>query len=397
LIRSVALYSKYFLCTIASPHKTRAALLSATDLYMTDHRPPANDEVESAVESALQWLLHSQASNSEGGFATYDFAGGYTSPYPETTGYIVESLLMWPELRQKPEIRQSAEKALQWLLAIQKPSGGWQGGYLHENRPEIVFNTGQVIRGLLEGYVHLGGQHYLDAATRAADWLVSIQHPEGYWNRHVYLNEIRVYDTYVAAPLYKLGKITENQGYKDAALKNANWVVGSQLLKNGWFQNADNSKKHNHRPILHTIAYTLDGLLDLALATGDGVWLDAALTTATALKAALLQDKRLKGRYDKRWYGQRSICNTGVAQCAVIFAKLHLHYRAKIWKDAYNMLVNYLLHHQIRTPGVPYLHGGITGSSPLWGRYEPFRIPNWGVKYFLDAMMYNSEVNCQKQ
>lgn len=393
MIRPITLYTKYFLKTIESPVKLRIALQSAAALSMTDKRPPKSDQVKKAIDSALQWLLYNQASNRMGGFATYDLADGFTSPYPETTGYIAETLLMWPELHQKPEIRQSAEKALQWLLAIQKPSGGWQGGYLHENRPEIVFNTGQVIRGLMEGYVHLGGQHYLNAAVRAADWLVSIQHTDGYWDRHVYLGEIRVYDTYVAAPLYKLGSITGNQIYCDIALKNATWVVQNQMLANGWFQNADNSKKHNHRPILHTIAYTLDGLLDLAIATGQRELMDAALSTATALKAVLIQDKFLKGRYNSRWYGQRSTCNTGVAQCAVIFAKLYLHYKATLWKEAYNMLVNYLLVHQITSPEAPELHGGITGSSPIWGRYEPFRIPNWGVKYLIDALMYHEKVN----
>ena len=32
--------------------------------------------------------------------------------------------------------------------------------------------------------------------------------------------------------------------------------------------------------------------------------------------------------------------------------------------------------------------GALPGSAPLWGPYARFRYPNWGVKFFLDAMKY---------
>jgi hypothetical protein len=36
-----------------------------------------------------------------------------------------------------------------WELSIQPPGGGWEGGAVGEGEPAIVFNTGQVIRGLV--------------------------------------------------------------------------------------------------------------------------------------------------------------------------------------------------------------------------------------------------------
>ena len=32
-------------------------------------------------------------------------------------------------------------------------------------------------------------------------------------------------------------------------------------------------------------------------------------------------------------------------------------------------------------------HGGIKGSHPVWGGYDPFRYPNWAAKFFADALM----------
>src|SRR5205823_2692813 len=31
--------------------------------------------------------------------------------------------------------------------------------------------------------------------------------------------------------------------------------------------------------------------------------------------------------------------------------------------------------------------GGIKGSHPVWGRYEPFAYPNWATKFFVDALL----------
>ena len=37
-------------------------------------------------------------------------------------------------------------------------------------------------------------------------------------------------------------------------------------------------------------------------------------------------------------------------------------------------------------PGSP-IAGGIKGSHPTWGGYEPYRFPNWSAKFFADALM----------
>ena len=31
--------------------------------------------------------------------------------------------------------------------------------------------------------------------------------------------------------------------------------------------------------------------------------------------------------------------------------------------------------------------GGIKGSHPIWGGYDPFRYPNWAAKFFVDALL----------
>ena len=43
----------------------------------------------------------------------------------------------------------------------------------------------------------------------------------------------------------------------------------------------------------------------------------------------------------------------------------------------------------LRNPG---LQGGIAGSAPIWGDYLHFALPNWAVKFFIDALLMKKEV-----
>jgi hypothetical protein len=36
--------------------------------------------------------------------------------------------------------------------------------------------------------------------------------------------------------------------------------------------------------------------------------------------------------------------------------------------------------------------GGVSGSYPIWGSYQPFRYISWGCKFFADALMLESRI-----
>src|ERR1700758_5178161 len=54
-------------------------------------------ERSEALTKAINWLLHSQASMSDGGFGSYRTITGWTTSYPETSGYIIPTLLHYAE------------------------------------------------------------------------------------------------------------------------------------------------------------------------------------------------------------------------------------------------------------------------------------------------------------
>ncbi|RMF46107.1 MAG: hypothetical protein D6755_07055, partial [Anaerolineae bacterium] len=59
------------------------------------------------------------------------------------------------------------------------------------------------------------------------------------------------------------------------------------------------------------------------------------------------------------------------------------------WLDAAQRSVRFVAGTQLRGHHLPAgIRGGIAGSSPIWGRYERLKYPNWAAKFFLDALLW---------
>ncbi len=389
MLRSLKNYTLNTLYCIAHPAYLPLLFKNQVPKATFDSETPELEKLKSAIEKALKSFLLNQNRSDEGGLGSYYFRSGYTSSYPETTGYIIPSLLACIPLFNEMELHKSAQKASDWLLSIQKPSGGWQGGYVHQNQPEVVFNTGQIIKGMLASYAYFKDEKYLNAAIKAADWLCSIQENEGFWKKNVYLNQVRVYDTYVANALADCYTWTQYSNYKAAALSNCLWVVRHKQLENGWFADADNTIAHNDRPILHTIAYTLDGLIDVYKVFPDEKEIFmGAQKCADALVDVWNKKGVFKGRYDKNWQGSEETINTGCAQTSIAMGKMYDITQDNKYLKTKISIDQFLLQVQVESPNLPHIHGTLTGSTPIWGRYEAFCSPNWATKYLIDALLY---------
>lgn len=351
-------------------------------------------DLKHSANGAFDWLMQSQKSGSDNGFATWYLDRSWTSSYPETSGYIVPVILeAGMLLDRKNEAEESARMALDWLLSIQDKGGGWPGGYVEQKRPPIVFNTAQVIRGMLAAYEYFQDQKYLDSALKAADWLVALQEHEGYWSKSVYMNRVRVYDTYVAAPLAAVYKQTKKEKYRESALLQCRWVMDYKQKGNGWFEDADNTIQHNDRPILHTIAYTLDGLIETGLLLVENQFIQSALKPATILRDRFLKNGSLSGRYDENWKGSEAFITTGGAQMSIAWQRLAKEQDSS-FSDAASLMNKYLMKLQVNNSKWP-CEGALFGSNPIWGRYEPFACPNWGTKYFLEALLMQMKSESQ--
>lgn len=342
--------------------------------------------LQDALDEALGWLCRAQDIVGSGGVGCFEMYG-WTRGYPEVTGYIIPTFWDAARALERPELAERAIRMTEWELAIQQEAGGWEGGYEGDGQPMVVFNTGQVLRGLMRSHEETGESRYLDAAVRGGHWIVKMQEADGSWARANFKGMRRVYDSYVAAPLALLWRATGDDRYREAAARNTAFVL-SQQHPNGWFENADNSRYFAETPVTHTICYTIDGLLEVGELLGDEEATGAAALATEELLHRAEVWPRLYARLDRSWRpASRSVCLTGVAQLGVIFMRLHARTADPRYLNGALKLVDFLAWAQ-RLNGIgASRRGGIAGSYPIWGLYCPLKYPSWATKYFVDLLL----------
>ena len=373
---------------LAGTARPANAAIVARNAAAVARRAPGADYVarngrslDEAERDAVDWVCRAQDAAGTGGVASYEFYG-WSSGYPEVTGYLIPTLWDLAHARARNDLGDRAIRMAEWELRIQKPEGGWESGYEGAGRPAVVFNTGQVVRGMVRTHEETGEDRYADAAVRAADWIVACQEPDGSWAKTNYRGLRRVYDSYVAAPLARLAALTGNDAYAEAASRSCEFVLRHQRA-NGWFELCDNSRHFNDAPSTHTLCYTIDGLLETGELLEDERFVEAGKLAADALAARVDASGRLPGRLDAAWRPRvRWVCLTGSAQLGVALLRVGGAERVATARR----LLDFLVFAQDLN-GVSALHrGGLAGSYPIWGAYSPLTLPCWAPKYFLDLV-----------
>ncbi len=354
----------------------------------------ATQNGEQILSASIDWLLRSFAATGKKGFsASYSLKRGWDAPYPETTGYLISTLLnvsRYTEYR-KDEIIEACTKSGQWLLALQATDGSFPG---LKTKTPYVFDTGQIIFGLIGLYKFTEQAEYLRALKKASDWLCSIQESDGSWIIHAFGNLPHTYYSRVAWALAETYLLTSDITYKNYAVKNLEWVLGQQK-ENGWFENSGffADKKSG----LHTIAYTVQGLLEGGRIFKEEKYILAAKKTADKL-SELHDKKMLFDVYAADWAAAgTSMCLTGLAQTALVWRELSQLYPEGNYNRNSKSVVDFLKNHQNSSAKSENIRGAIAGSFPIWGSYLPFSYPNWAAKFFIDLLIQEDIGNKSKK
>jgi len=347
-----------------------------------------------ALKNAVDWLLIAQSNGKDNGVpATYHLLNKqWGKSYRETTGYIITSLFDYYHRTGKPIYKDQAIKMGYWELSVQEPNGAF--GEIHEDGINHlkIFNTGQIIIGLVRLYVETGAEAFKTSMIKAADWLVSNQEVDGTWKNSTTQGP-KTYHSRVSWPLLQVFEVTGDERYKAAAIKNLNWVLSCQNQV-GWF--SDCSLTKSNAPWTHLIAYTIRGILESALILKEEgkKYLDSALLSMDNFTkfSKIKEDKILNATFNEKWLPNSNYsCLTGNAQFAIIYYKLWKITKNDIYLNLANKLVRQLCELQIKSNN-KNLNGGITGSYPINGNYCALLIPNWAVKFFADAITLHQEI-----
>jgi hypothetical protein len=353
-----------------------------------------------ALTLLRRWILSAQ--RPDGGIAAYySLLLGYSESYPEVTGYLIPTLYDLVRATGDREADRAADRATQWLLSLQMPSGAFPGG-LHagphtSDLQPSVFNTGQILQGLVRARAETNRSDIKKAAFAAGDWLIDVQLPDGSWSGPVAYQGVA--HTYYSMVAWSLAELSERAAaeraandqydqYGLAAERNLDWVL-SHFKPNGWIDGIN----LQGRPIyLHFIAYVLQGVLECALLRRRNDAVQAVAKSAWVLLRKFETNKHLPGAFAPDFTsGRKFTCLTGNAQMSCVWLRLfEVTHDLRYLNAALKM--NELLKESLPRTGPRGIAGGVSGSYPVWGAYQPLRYISWGCKFLTDALLLEQRV-----
>jgi uncharacterized protein YyaL (SSP411 family) len=263
-----------------------------------------------------------------------------------------------------------------------------QGGTIDFSASPAVFNTGQVLFGWSRAFRETKDEVFAQAARKASDFLLESQDTDGAWRRHgsrFARAGVNLYDARTAWGLLECYSAIGDERYREAAIRNLDYVLSRQNA-NGWFP--DCCLDDNNRPLLHTIAYTMEGLFEAGILLDDERYITAARLAADAVRSKQRADGGLAGRFNERWQpSARWSCLTANAQTSVVWLRLHQHTLEQEYLDSAVRANRFIMGTQDLSSAERGVRGGVKGSHPIWAEYAPFEFPNWAAKFLCDSLM----------
>jgi len=354
-------------------------------LYAPD---PSDLDRERHLASALEWLKRAQDAGTDRGVSYgVRFGQDFDVSYPETTGYICRTFVEQAELSGDGELLRRAVEMGDWEISVQMPEGAVMGGKLSFEPTPAVFNTGMVLLGWSALIRSTGEERFKAAARRAMDWLMRMQEPDGNWirgNSRFAAPNTNLYNVYAASGLCDAALALGDERAVQGAIRNAEFCLSRQHA-NGWFP--DCCLSDARQPLLHTLAYTMQGLLGIGKLTGRAEFIAAARRTADAEARIMSEDGYLPGLQTREFdAAQNWCCLTGSAQTSIVWSELYSLTGEERYRRCARTVNRYLMaRHDIRNPDLR-LRGGLPGSWPLTGPYGRLMILNWATKYLVDAL-----------
>jgi uncharacterized protein YyaL (SSP411 family) len=364
------------------------ARLIFSDLFKPTSEPRLEHKIH--LCGAIDWLCRAQdirdkESDAGGVSAGWSFEDGWLPSYPETTGYIIETFLAASDVLAKPELIERAGRMIDWELSIQLPDGAFPGHFGEVGSRPVIFNTGQIMHGMVAGYTQLGREDCLQAAVKAGRWLDKQQDVDGCWRKFEHNDVPHVYNTRATWALLSTGLLAGEEALIGCAKRNLDWAL-TQQTASGWF--ATNAFTPERSPFTHTIAYAIRGFLESAVLLNEERYLQVAVKAASALADVQRRDGWLAGTYKDGWFADASYCClTGLAQMSLNWTRLAQITGEESFRDHARAGLEYLKATQKLAAYDAAISGAIAGSSPIWGGYSRFEYPNWAAKFFSDALI----------
>ncbi|MDA7670557.1 hypothetical protein N8592_00870 [Verrucomicrobia bacterium] len=347
------------------------------------------------IEVSLSWFRNLQRKGGDGGipakFRLADLPGRNLYPsYPETSGYILSTILAAQEMGFG-DMREMSRLIKSYLLKQQLDKGGFRGGHarMRNNGRASIFNSGQILLGLVAYHnSNPNDETVVESIRRCVEWgRKNVK--DGKWNEEYTFGGQRAY--YARSTMgFLRGSVAV--GDKEACQRfRENYVSIYESYFDdpkslvGWGFKADVVP-------LHTIAYTLRGMLECGLVLEDESYMQEIADFCWQIIKGAKCFNIAGIPYCSYSPGlnpvAEAICPTGLAQLAIVLWKLEdLGIGEGEFENAAKSMTNVVKQTQIRGSRNILLDGAVPGSWPVNGPYQPYDLVNWSVKFLLDCLL----------
>lgn len=346
------------------------------------------------LKEGFYWIKHGQENNKDGGIpAYYNIKTGYSYSYPETSGYILVSLL---EMLNSgldnfsiinSEINQVIDEIFKYLLEQQNTDGGW--GHPGEKNQSMVFDTCQILEGfssLLSNSKFAFREQILLSIYQSKKFLLSNFQENGFINEALFPGKCYAYQARSAAILIELGISMNDSELIRIGSAASNYAFNARS-KNGFYLSTGNLLGES-KPITHFVAYTLEGILRSGIALNRLDMIESVVEVMKILNKSFAKKNIMGIAINTKWksIGSNELLS-GLSQFSIINWILYDLTRESSYKD-YAILMNKKVKKSIDlTSQAMGIRGGVKSCEPFSRKYYPDCYLNWALKFFLDAIM----------
>ncbi len=344
------------------------------------HKLGGKDKLVNALCQNLSWLEKSILRNKGNGSSAYrNVFGVWSHVYPETTGYIIPTLLKAAGFLHEEKWDKISQTLIDYLLSIQNDDGSfWQ---TNKNKTPFVFDSSQILLGLCS--YNSKDNRVSQAIKKSQNWLLGQLNNDGQFVDHNFTRAYNpsYYSRIIWAILFADKRLNTKPDPKSIAALNR--ILNLQN-ENGSFN--DCGFLPEQAALSHPLIYTLRGLWESGQLLQNNAILESVENSTLALLDAVEQhDGQLAGSYDSGWTGDYSfICAAGNAQLVTLLMKMSRNTDFSIGPSIIETLMMPLLNNQKKYWGNNY---AIPSSIPLYGKYQRFKFTNWTQKFFCDALL----------
>lgn len=343
----------------------------------------------------FQWINNSFEVNNDGGSsAYYSPFSGWKASYPETTGYLIPTLLDYYHYTKEEKYLNMAQRAGKWLVSIQSSEGGWQGLQVDIEAPLRVFNSGMILDGLTALYIETKNEEYKNSALKGLDWILDCVDKNGLFTENN-VDKGGAYDILVLGCCsYTAQIVDDNKHYYDKI----NLAIEAHtkiFMKNfDFIEGCNFSNSYSNTMLLHHVGYALDGLLICYEINNNVALLEIAKKYSLKLLSLFEVNIALPAYIQRNWKPYHDIngtkysqCLTGYAQIAIVFLKLSDYLSDIRFRNAALKILDIVCAISNRKYPAKGMSYGVAGSFPFNGNYQKNQMVNWAAKYLAEAIL----------